>query len=300
MADETDIVQPSQKKKGVGAALADCGSFIWNKDKSEFLGRTGASWAKIGFFYLVFYAALSGFFACMLAVFFATVDDNHPKYAGYDSLLKDNPGIGFQPMPNHESTLIRFYSGKKGSYKIYTDYLQAFLLQYENEFQRPGDTSNIVTCNKQSGGKIGDQKNSVCKFELLALDPCIAKQEFGYDKGEPCVLLKMNRVYGWKPSVSKSTNNSDIQVECHGQNPADIDNIGTLDYYPNDGKFGIFYSYYFPFLSQQNYQSPLVMVKFKNPSPGILIMVECKLHNDNIRYNRALRQGAVKFELIVD
>jgi hypothetical protein len=31
----------------------------------------------------------------MLAVFFATIDDNHPKYDGYDSLLKDNPGKQF-------------------------------------------------------------------------------------------------------------------------------------------------------------------------------------------------------------
>lgn len=48
--------------------------------------------AEIGFFYLVYYTMLFGFFVGMLAVFYQTVDDNAPKLTGDASLLKANPG----------------------------------------------------------------------------------------------------------------------------------------------------------------------------------------------------------------
>jgi len=49
--------------------------------------------AKIGLFYLIFYSCLAGFFAIMLAGFFQTLSDDHPKQMGMLSLIKGNPGI---------------------------------------------------------------------------------------------------------------------------------------------------------------------------------------------------------------
>lgn len=48
--------------------------------------------AKILFFYLIFYSALCGFFAAMLAVFYTTLNDKMPKWQLDSSLIGTNPG----------------------------------------------------------------------------------------------------------------------------------------------------------------------------------------------------------------
>jgi len=287
-SDEVDVQQPNAGKAGIGSQVAGAGRFIYNSDTGAVLGRTAASWGKIGFFYLIFYSCLAAFFAMNMAIFFATVDDNHPKWSGSDSRLGNNPGLGFQPMPDHLSTLIRFKSGAMSTYKIYTDYLHAYLLQYDNDAAQQGDSSNIISCD---GGRSNPDKNKVCQFRKESLGRCIAENEFGYNKGEPCVLLKLNKVYGWVPK-----NDTMVSVVCEGQNPSDKDNMGELVYFPSTG----FPAEYFPFLSQQNYMSPLVMVQFKRPELGVLLMIECRALDENIHYNRQLKQGSVRFELLID
>lgn len=49
--------------------------------------------AKILLFYAIFYAALVGFFAAMLAVFWQTLDDKMPKWQLGDGLIGANPGM---------------------------------------------------------------------------------------------------------------------------------------------------------------------------------------------------------------
>ena len=72
--------------------------------------------------------------------------------------------------------------------------------------------------------------------------------------------------------------------------------MGELTYFPTDG----FPHYYFPYLAQQNYMSPLVMIQFNRPELGVLLMIECRAYDENIHYNRQLRQGSVRFELLID
>ena len=49
-----------------------------------------------------------------------------------------------------------------------------------------------------------------------------------------------------------------VWISCEGENPADIENIGLVNYYPHPG----FPTYYYPFTNVQGYQSPLVAVEF--------------------------------------
>lgn len=48
--------------------------------------------AKILIFYVIFYAALTGFFAAMLAVFYQTLEVNKPKWTLENGLIGTNPG----------------------------------------------------------------------------------------------------------------------------------------------------------------------------------------------------------------
>lgn len=50
-------------------------------------------------------------------------------------------------------------------------------------------------------------------------------------------------------------------VSCEGENPADIENIGAIQYIPQRG----FPGYFFPFTNIDGYLSPLVAVFFEAP-----------------------------------
>jgi sodium/potassium-transporting ATPase subunit beta len=111
-----------------------------------------------------------------------------------------------------------------------------------------------------------------------------------------------------------------IWVSCEGENPADIENLGPVNYIPKRG----FPGYYFPFMNQRGYQPPVLAINFERPksefSPllchnrrnvintpshfslpaGVLINIECKAWARNIAHDRADRRGSVHFELMVD
>ena len=67
--------------------------FLCNPAAGTVMGRTAGSWGRIGLFYIAFYTFLTCFFAGLLAVFMATVDNKVPSYEAEDSLLKGNPGL---------------------------------------------------------------------------------------------------------------------------------------------------------------------------------------------------------------
>lgn len=53
-----------------------------------------------------------------------------------------------------------------------------------------------------------------------------------------------------------------VWVTCDGENPADVENMGVVYYYPTKG----FTGEYFPFLNQDGYLSPIVAVHFLAPT----------------------------------
>ena len=53
------------------------------------------------------------------------------------------------------------------------------------------------------------------------------------------------------------------------QNPADKENMGEVKFWPELG----FHRQYYPYLNQEGYRQPLVMVQFQNPKNGVLIQV---------------------------
>ncbi|XP_018577968.1 sodium/potassium-transporting ATPase subunit beta-2 [Anoplophora glabripennis] len=291
--------------------------FLWNSETKQFLGRTGASWGKILLFYLIFYSVLIGFFAAMLAVFYQTLDMKKPKWELKESLIGDNPGLGFRPMPpesNVESTLIWYKSSDKGNVQYWQNQLKDFLKIYKKE-KHPYD-SNIMTCADFQNATDG----KVCDVPMTeSWHPCLEESGFGFGdpKGGPCIFLKLNKIYSWKPEYYESSDLPDdmsehlrqkirkaqskqehkmVWITCEGENPADKENIGPFRYIPRDG----FMSQYFPFMNQNGYLSPLVAIYFEQPERGVLINIECKAWAKNIHHDRADKRGSVHFELMID
>lgn len=135
---------------------------------------------------------------------------------------------------------------------------------------------------------------------------CVKQQNYGYDDGMPCVLLKLNKIFDWEPvpynlsevpeEIKNSYKDYAIKVTCQGELPADRENLGDISYYPDEG----FHFKYYPYLNQQGYRSPLVFVQFENPKTGILLMIECKAWAKNIIHNRLQKIGTIHFELLID
>jgi len=291
--------------------------FLWNPRTREFCGRTGSSWLKILIFYIIFYLCLAAFWALMLLIFYQTIDQRVPKWQLGESRIGENPGLGFRPRPkeeNVESTLIWFkHGGNQESWKHWSDNLYKFVEPYEKANEASADRgAHIDQC--ENNKTVGVDK--FCFFDVKKIDNnCTRGQDFGYQRGNPCVLIKLNRIYNWKPTPYENNDfeldkdipdavrqgyanrRSDIiYITCEGENAADKENIGPINYYPQQG---IDFKY-FPFTNQPGYLSPFVFVHFLKPTPGVLINIECKAWAKNIKHDRMDREGSVHFELLID
>jgi sodium/potassium-transporting ATPase subunit beta len=297
------------QKKSCSQKCDDFMKSVWNSDKKEFIGRTGGSWAKIGLFYLIFYSCLAGFFAIMLVGFFSTIDDKAPTQQGMYSLIKMNPGMGFRPMVNIESTLIKFKAGAASTYKKHIDNLEQTLEAYKKQ-----NASNVINCFSRDPNP---KKEEVCEFEIGRLgNVCTKENDYGYKNGTPCVLLKVNKVYGWVPQPFDNETLADLDnvhaqdaktklkgridsefigITCEGENEGDADNVFNVSYFPRSG----FSVMYYPYLNFPHYLPPLVFVQL-DVRKGALIQVWCKLWAKNIKHHKNDKAGSAHFELLVD
>ncbi len=136
--------------------------WIWNPEKKEVCGRDGESWAKISLFYACFYMCLAGFFAVMIAIFMAIIDKRIPTYYNEFSVMWQqkvdvthvgvNPGLGFRPQLDPETTLIRIKSSEKNlshpySFMRYKNSMDDFLSSYLITDNRG---EQIINCDQNS------------------------------------------------------------------------------------------------------------------------------------------------------
>jgi sodium/potassium-transporting ATPase subunit beta len=137
---------------------------------------------------------------------------------------------------------------------------------------------------------------------------------------EPCILLKLNRIFNWVPEpyddadlakddpenpvpeeVKKLIRESrnQIYLNCIGENPADREVLdGNIAYFPKNQ--GISFRY-FPYnQAGKNYHNPVVGVKFSNLPKGQLVHIECKAYYKGVEHSRKERQGLVHFEILLE
>jgi len=293
--------------------------FLYNSEAGTVLGRTRLSWAKIGIFYLIFNGVLAALFAICLWVFFQTLDPRIPTCKLRGSLIGTSPGLGFRPMPpvdNVESTLIWYKGTDLIQYEHWTRSLEKFLEVYRKPGLTPGRGQNIYNCDYDRP----PNENQVCDVNVKDWFPCTQENNFNYHKSAPCVFIKLNKIYDWRPEFYNDTNNlpekmprhlkeyiytqarvdhrklNTIWISCEGENPADVENIGPIQYIPGPG----FPGYFYPYKNSEGYLSPVMAVHFQRPRTGILINIECKAWARNIVHDRQERVGMVHFELMID
>ncbi len=116
---------------------------------------------------------------------------------------------------NVESTLIHFKHGTAGNWKHWTAELEKFLyrecLRQNVLFTLLLTTTHFYWTAYDTVASSGEYFTScsfdkwpaegkVCNFDIKLLGTQCTKEElFGYERGRPCIILKLNRIFGWAP-----------------------------------------------------------------------------------------------------
>jgi len=320
---------------------------LTEKKTCTFLGKDLQEWLRILAYHLIFLVLVAIFWIICWLTFIYTLDYVTPRYYGNITGHLDQPGMGYRPKLDPKRNLIWFAPGENYTWDAMAEQMNQFFNQYEKTRQR-----NLVSCANQAG----PPKDQACAFDVdtfgIRQSPCLRQSEYrwGFLDNKPCVVLKLNKMVGWKPEqfikyvdydddrkedeecklpgykrgdktcdkipdelmasykMKKDVNNVagagidyfdpdlHIGVTCNGRNDADIDLVKNVEYWP---KFQGFPRNFYPFLNQEGFISPIVLVQFTVELQK-LVMIECKAWARNLRHDRYAQIGQVNFEILID
>jgi len=156
---------------------------------------------------------------------------------GMQSLIKLNPGMAHRPMPKVSSSLIAFTQGDKDSFKKYVDNIEVLLTKYSKEHNAKwtkeelsddmqdlagrakyqyqdcdGKSVEYIAQQTYTDDASGREHQKPCKFEAEKYwgnSKCVSSSDFGYFDGNPCVLFKLNKIFGWTPELYEISGDDD-------------------------------------------------------------------------------------------
>ncbi|XP_034474154.1 sodium/potassium-transporting ATPase subunit beta-1 [Drosophila innubila] len=286
-----------------------CSEMFYDPHDGSILGRTPKSWGQLFLFYAIFYIILAILFAICMQGMLATVDNKIPKWRLEESLIGTNPGLGIRPISEdtERGSVIQFDKKKTAEIEYWTDLIDDFLKDYNNTEGR-----NMKHCGYNQPHNPLD----ICVVDETQFGPCTSANSYGYKQGKPCIFLKLNKIYGWEPQVydapvptmpedlQKLINDTSVEerqkiwVSCAGHHGKDKEQFKDIKYYPKQG----IPTYYYPYLNQPGYLSPLIAVQFNDMAIGKMMDVECRAWAKNIIYSGSLRDrmGSVTFQFLMD
>ncbi|CAL8326852.1 unnamed protein product [Lota lota] len=268
--------------------------YVWNPRTHEFLGRTATSWGLVLCFYLVFYLFLAGMFVFTMYVMLLTLDDFTPTIQ--DRLV--TPGLMIRP--RGEQLELRFSPENTETWDVYAQSLDAFLEPYNDIYQAQTNDDCVPDqfFIQEDSGEVRNHPKRSCQFNRTVLEECSGLQDrsYGYQSGQPCVLIKLNRVIGMLPGKEGLS----PYVSCAGKRE-DGEKLGQLVYFPPNAAFNLMYYPYYGKRAQMNYTQPLVAVKFMNVTMNQELAVECVVVSNTLApgEERDKFAGRVSFKLRV-
>lgn len=102
-------------------------------------------------------------------------------------------------------------------------------------FEKYSNTNNTRECKLKDSnsdlienGKLKPENDGACRFNLNAFKNagCLKSNDYGFKVGQPCVVVSLNRLIGWKPEdyaagevpaeVAKRYKAGNIAFNCGG------------------------------------------------------------------------------------
>jgi len=265
----------------------------------------------------------------LLAIYFSLVPPRGPRQYGHNL----TPGLSFRPRSQDPySTLIHFRHGGSGNWQP----LMASIKELTKLYSKGKYAGGSLKCNYNT--HIGtDERCGVGTKKWIDTSydtPCTGPEKYGMYHGQPCIAIKINKVFGWEPepyyNITEVENHPKmpiqlkekihftwskhckgkgeemekrcpqlrfIWVSCGGVTQADIEWLGPIHYTPWQG----FPGFYFPYHNQDNYLSPVVWIQLRKITPGVLIQIRCKIWAQNIAHDdRNPLLGGLHMELMMD
>ncbi|XP_075446737.1 potassium-transporting ATPase subunit beta [Ascaphus truei] len=262
------------EKKTCSQRMENFGRFLWNPDTGELMGRTLIKWVYISLYYVAFYIVMVGLFALSLYSLMKTLSPYEPDY---QDRLK-SPGVTMRPNIYGEGEIEIFFNmSDSSSYNQTVSNLCTFLSAYSKtkQFELMNKNCTNVT-DVESELTFSGRTKYGCQFTTDMLGECSGEKDpsFGYAAGQPCLVIKMNRIINFVPGNKTSP----PRVNCTSKS----DDLGMVEYFPADGAFGMQYFPYYGKKAQPNYTNPLVAVKFLSAKKNTLIPVVCTIIGQGI------------------
>lgn len=242
--------------------------FIWNPDTGQLMGRTLINWVWISLYYVAFYVVMIGLFALSIYSLMKTLNPYTPDY---QDRLK-SPGVTLRPDVYGEKGLEIYYNiSDQKSWDGYVKTLRNFLSAYNETAQHAN-----LNCTKeqyfiQTSFDTPHHTKHSCKFTQDMLGNCSGWTDptFGFLEGNPCLIIKMNRIINFLPG-----NGTAPRVNC-----TTLEDTSPLDveYYPTNGTFSLHYFPYYGCKAQPSYSNPLVAVKLLNVIKNKEVIIVCRV-----------------------
>ncbi|XP_067848365.1 potassium-transporting ATPase subunit beta-like [Heptranchias perlo] len=277
-----------KEKRTCNQRMEDFKRFLWNPDTKELIGRTPGNWVLISLYYAAFYVVICALFALALFVLLYTTD---PYVPTYQDRLK-SPGVTIRPEPN--GLVISFNISNPKSWHRYADALQHFLSAY-NESVQAKTNRNCTKGNYTMQSGYGPNSKFACQFTREVLKNCSGLEDptFGYKTGQPCILIRMNRIINYLPGEGTTPNVTCAVLHAYPEN------IGKVVFYPQNGTFDMSYFPFYGNLPQPTYTNPLVAVKFLTLKRNKQVEIQCTINAPGITSDNPYEkfEGRVIFTL---
>ncbi|XP_034936761.1 sodium/potassium-transporting ATPase subunit beta-1-like [Chelonus insularis] len=300
--------------------------FIWDGEKRAFLDRTAKDWATVGLFYLCFFGVLFSLFSLQMWITLDYVTQFGRPYIEQSAFIAKSdiearflffekpftrfgyPGLGLIPRTEKFDTSMSFIwlsENQDNKEQYYIEDINRFMKEYNDVNKKTKYNIECVNSSRKYS------KDKPCFFDTKVLGKC-SENPYGYSKPyEPCVYIKFNKRFDWIPIcynntsdlpnempedlkvTIKSSTKPHVWLSCDGVTNFDKQHVGLVEYFPERG----FPVYYFPFMGQSEYLSPVVALLFKNITQNRLITIECYAWALNILYDR---KYALRFQMVIN
>ncbi|XP_063058580.1 sodium/potassium-transporting ATPase subunit beta-2b [Engraulis encrasicolus] len=282
---------------------------IWNSRTGEFFGRTASSWGLIIIFYVAFYIFLAGVFGITMYALLSTLDDHKPKYQDRLGV----PGMMIRPRASLNPGILEidYMMEDTETWDVHVQALNQFLSEYNDTVQMKKNYECVPDKYyfQSDSGSLKNYPKRSCQFKRSLLGDCsgIEDKSYGYGDGQPCVIIKFNKVIGLLPGGKEGQTPfvtcGPKRFKSQEETFEDDGMLGMLQYFPPNGTMNLMYYPYYGKKAQENYSQPLVAVKFLNITVNTDFDVECRINAVGVIQPEELRDkfgGKVSFKLRIN